>query len=402
MEIEIDWSRRWMRLLGVWPDPKLTKKTDDKWALCRCIVPGIVIVGVMQVPQSMRLVAFLGDLDETVEIMMAALVPATTCLMKLIYLWIKKEVLRPVISSIIQDWTRPKTNFEKDLMLQNARLSQKIGKTFFAMMYVAVLFYVIRHAFNEVQRRLSNNTEVEQEFVLHANYPFDTSSTWVYILVYFLQVFSDMYAALLFVTFDSFIFMLVLHLCAQIKIQRSVIKNFAIREMRSEFQAMLRSVVTRYDHLSWFTRKIEDSFNNVFLSQFLACTLQFCFLGFKFLMIPRNETRGVIFIQGCCVLMYTLSLFLVPFMYCYLGECLHDESTGLCESCYEYEWYNLSPHEAKCLMFIMLRSQHPLQITAGKFSPLMFRTFAQLWQTSAGYLSMLIAVKDRIIEQQIS
>lgn len=45
---------------------------------------------------------------------------------------------------------------------------------------------------------------------------------------------------------------------------------------------------------------------------------------------------------------------------------------------YEYAWYTIEPKAAKCLMLIMLRSNKPLYLTAGKIFPMTMATLCNV------------------------
>nr|XP_012150719.1 PREDICTED: uncharacterized protein LOC105661759 isoform X1 [Megachile rotundata] len=59
---------------------------------------------------------------------------------------------------------------------------------------------------------------------------------------------------------------------------------------------------------------------------------------------------------------------------------------------YESNWFNVSPREARCLLFIMNRSHRPLCLTAGKFSTFSMELFSTILKTAMGYLSVLLTV----------
>ncbi|KAK9309149.1 hypothetical protein QLX08_001106 [Tetragonisca angustula] len=59
---------------------------------------------------------------------------------------------------------------------------------------------------------------------------------------------------------------------------------------------------------------------------------------------------------------------------------------------YESNWYNVSPSEARCLLFIMNRSTRPLCLTAGKFGTFSMQMFSSILKTAMGYLSVLLTV----------
>ncbi|XP_014480045.1 PREDICTED: uncharacterized protein LOC106747216 [Dinoponera quadriceps] len=79
------------------------------------------------------------------------------------------------------------------------------------------------------------------------------------------------------------------------------------------------------------------------------------------------------------------------FLYCAIGEILVIQSEKIHRATYEYAWYTTEPIAAKNLLLIMLRSNKPLHITAGKTFPMTMATLCSLLKTSAGYISVLLA-----------
>ncbi|XP_076288338.1 uncharacterized protein LOC143212910 [Lasioglossum baleicum] len=52
------------------------------------------------------------------------------------------------------------------------------------------------------------------------------------------------------------------------------------------------------------------------------------------------------------------------------------QRTDMAVSAYEARWYNVAPPEARCLLFVMLRSTRPLCLTAGKFGTFSMEMFS--------------------------
>lgn len=97
------------------------------------------------------------------------------------------------------------------------------------------------------------------------------------------------------------------------------------------------------------------------------------------------------------------------------------------DAAYNCDWTTLPPREAKLLILLMSQAQIPWEITVGKFASFSlelycnvcwliyqfkifiisrsilhsyytFYFFLQILKTSAGYLSVLLAVKDKVME----
>ncbi|XP_032685236.1 odorant receptor 13a-like [Odontomachus brunneus] len=195
--------------------------------------------------------------------------------------------------------------------------------------------------------------------------------------------------------------MLVLHVCGQFQNLRGRLKNLVDDsggvKTTEDFRNELTQIVKRHEHLNWFAKRIEDSFNMLFLFQILSCTIQLCFQGFHVFNILINDDNGdesptfqliflVIFITFILVHLY---------IYCYVGEMLLMQSTEISFSAYESNWYNVPGKEARSLLFIMSRSTVPLSLTAGKLGVFSLQLFSKIVKTSLGYLSVLLTVTKR-------
>ncbi|XP_043685147.1 odorant receptor coreceptor-like [Vespula pensylvanica] len=119
---------------------------------------------------------------------------------------------------------------------------------------------------------------------------------------------------------------------------------------------------------------LESDFNILILQQLLGSTIHLCLLGYDGLvsMSAGQEAKLITFgvIAGC-----VLSTLLA---YCYIGECLINESMSLAESFYQCEWYNISQEEIKLMHICMMRSAKQMQLTVGKFFALSLTTFTDV------------------------
>lgn len=82
-------------------------------------------------------------------------------------------------------------------------------------------------------------------------------------------------------------------------------------------------------------------------------------------------------------------MLLQTFMYSYVGESLQCQGDDIIQSVYDSSWYDLPNSLSKNVIFVMMRSNAPLQLTAGKFFSMTLATFMDVIKTSASYLSVL-------------
>lgn len=99
-----------------------------------------------------------------------------------------------------------------------------------------------------------------------------------------------------------------------------------------------------------------------------------------------EENNYVGAIKNIVVIQFML---LQTFMYSYVGENLQCQGDDIITSLYGSSWYELPNHLSRNLIFVMMRSNVPLQLTAGKFFSMTRATFMDVIKTSASYLSVL-------------
>ncbi|THK33059.1 uncharacterized protein LOC107039160 isoform X2 [Diachasma alloeum] len=81
------------------------------------------------------------------------------------------------------------------------------------------------------------------------------------------------------------------------------------------------------------------------------------------------------------------------FVECLLGQRLIDHSLGIQENISNAQWYHSSVKSQKMLSLLLMRSQLPCQLTAGKFLVMNFPTFNMIIRTSASYFTILLATQ---------
>ncbi|XP_012063180.1 PREDICTED: odorant receptor 30a-like [Atta cephalotes] len=67
-------------------------------------------------------------------------------------------------------------------------------------------------------------------------------------------------------------------------------------------------------------------------------------------------------------------------------------SNIIANAAYESLWYDLLSNQKKTIIFIIMRSQKQIMITAGKITSLSLETFTSILKASASYVSVLHAM----------
>ena len=85
-----------------------------------------------------------------------------------------------------------------------------------------------------------------------------------------------------------------------------------------------------------------------------------------------------------------LSTLLVQlFAYSYVGEYLKRQMEGIGDSAYFSIWYDIPKSVAKDIIYVIMRTQDPVFLKAGKFFIVNMETYMSIIKTSMSYLSVL-------------
>ncbi|XP_014483811.1 PREDICTED: odorant receptor 30a-like [Dinoponera quadriceps] len=86
-----------------------------------------------------------------------------------------------------------------------------------------------------------------------------------------------------------------------------------------------------------------------------------------------------------------MQVFLNTLVICCLGF-LVMISKSIADAAYQSLWYNMTPKNNKNILFIIMRSQKQLSLTAGGMANLSLETFVSIIKASASYISVLNAM----------
>ncbi|XP_036139582.1 odorant receptor 13a-like isoform X2 [Monomorium pharaonis] len=345
-------SRQCLRILGVWPDP-LVSLSEFQRPNIRFIVVTCILSLYVFAPQMTNVILAWGNVSRMVEYLSSANY-SLMALCKLFGTWYHGKALRTVMASVMTDWTTSK-NQERTIMLNVARRGRILSFRCYASMSCTVLVYIFFNILRFIRSMINS-------------------------------------------TVDSYISILLLHICAQLINLRTSLNNL-VDELAegsissSIFKKGLAAITTRHEHLIRNAKTINDCYSSVLLVHMLAATFQLCFESFQvFTIITSNMDVSIL---KLAFLSFYLVLVLTHlYIYCYSAERLSTESTNMAYGVYECKWYDISSKDAKNLMFMVHRSTVPLRLTAGKFGTFSLEMFGTTMKTSMGYLSALLTLMD--------
>ncbi|XP_070156319.1 odorant receptor 4-like [Polyergus mexicanus] len=385
-------SRQCLRLLGVWPDPCIPlsniRRPSITFIIVTCILSFYVII-----PQLINMFRVWGNVARMVEDIAAANF-SLMALSKLLATWYYSETLRTLMMSVMTDWINSTNKCERNTMLRFARRGRSLSFKCYALATITVSFYI---CFN-LLKLYQNIHQSQRSFVYHFVYPYNAQKSPNYEITFVIQLFGGIYTALINCTVDSFISMLLLHVCAQLINLRMTLNN-SIDELANKsisypkFKEGLAAVAVRHKHLIRNVKTINNCYSAVLFVHMLAATFQLCFQTFRIYTIIIDKLDVSVF-KMAFVSFYVVLVLTHLYIYCYSAERLLTENISMAYSVYECKWYNIPAKDAKNLIIIGYGSLIPLKLTAGKFGIFSMELFGAMVKTAMGYLSMLVTIKD--------
>ncbi|KAL0133983.1 hypothetical protein PUN28_001119 [Cardiocondyla obscurior] len=183
---------------------------------------------------------------------------------------------------------------------------------------------------------------------------------------------------------------LVIHVGGQVDIMRQAIMEVHSTNDLTISLNVFRDLVRRHRKIIALSNDIESLFSTISLLQLLWNTLIICCTGFMIILALSSSKAAM------AILMKSMFLYIAKtlevFVFCYAGEFLSSKSKSISDVVYESLWYDMVPSDRRILLFIMVRSQKRLTITAGKVFDLTLEGFMSVMKASASYMSVLHAM----------
>ncbi|XP_076477523.1 odorant receptor 13a-like [Bombus vancouverensis nearcticus] len=337
-------------------------------------------------PQTINLLLIAGNSNLVIE-NLSTNITTTISLMKAMAVWIKGKPLKFLVKCMANDWNTTTDKAERETMVNIRRITRKTTIRSTLMANIVLLAFVPARLFS---MRYSDNMLFYRGY-----FPYNITISPNYELTMIGQFMATFYAATTYTAVDTFVVLLIFHVCGQLSNLRDDLRKIHSYD-KKDLEKKLQKIIQKHEYISRFANKIENSFNMMLLLQMLSCTIQICSQSYQVIMSFGEQEMEYMILQLSFLLIYVVYVMLHLFLYCYMGEKLTSESTEIADTVYNAEWYNLPPKNARWLIIIMCRARaSPLKITAGKFCSFTLVLFSQVLKTSMGYVSVLHAMKNK-------
>ncbi|XP_011155606.1 odorant receptor 82a [Solenopsis invicta] len=313
---------------------------------------------------------------------LSTILPHSLLFFKLFVLWINNRIFNDILMAMSNDWREYSSMC---VMIDKAVLAHRCSKLTISVYSIAVLLYSIASV--NFRRQAD---DVCRELLIKMKFPFEFCKSPIYEIVVCMQFVDLMAISSAIGVLDALMVTLMLHIGGQIDLIRQEVEGISFQNNKYDLPtAIVRSLITRHHKIITFSENIESLFSHIALMQFISNTMIICCIGF--LIVTSLGTDEGIRMLVKTVFFY-IAITMEAFIFCFAGEYLSNKSKTIGDAAYESIWYNLKPQHCRVLLFMIMRSQKRLTITAGKFMDLSLEGFTNSLKASASYISVLYAM----------
>ncbi|XP_020289110.1 odorant receptor 30a-like [Pseudomyrmex gracilis] len=313
--------------------------------------------------------------------------------LKLISLWSNRRIFYNILLAMNRDWGEVARDdrLVVCVMTSNVAWSRRFSNALISINATAAISYAVTNFMghsNDPERDSNFSTKV---LPIKMELPFEVEKSPLFEIIAIAQTVHEVSMAVLVAMMNSLIVTLVLHVSGQIDILRQKLLTLCNGEtlQRESIVTNIKLLIARHQRIISFSDNIEALYSHIALMQFLANTLVICCIGLTIMSSFATDKNTVALLKSA---IFYLAVTLEAFIFCFAGEYLSAKSKSIGDAVYESLWYNMTPGECRFVLFVILRSQKRLTITAGNIMDLSLEGFTSVMKASASYISVLHAM----------
>ncbi|XP_011862403.1 PREDICTED: odorant receptor 82a-like isoform X2 [Vollenhovia emeryi] len=372
-----------LRFIGMWP--------DSAYATLYWLIYMATMVIVQYYQYAYVLAHF--DLSDIPLLMdcLGLTLAYTLAFFKLFALWWNRRTFYYIVKTMDRDWKECVINDSyQSTMMSVADLSRRCTNVMISINALAAFFLSIGEHLLQSMGNAAKVDNYSRELPIKMEFPFDVSESPTFECFLIGQFFYELVLASIVGMMNALLVSLILHVSGQIDIMRQDIDEISnSKNDPSTSLVVIKSLICKHQKIIILSENIENLYTYIALMQLLWNTLVICCTGFVIIITLGTNDSGTTSIKSVS---FYLAITLEVFILCFAGEFLSAKSRSISDAIYESLWYNMPPTNSRILMFVILRSQKRLTITAGKVVDLTLEGFTSIMKASASYVSVLNAM----------
>nr|KAF7432431.1 hypothetical protein H0235_005355 [Vespula pensylvanica] len=237
VEYACGWNLYTMKFIGIWPE----ERSFDRISSYKVLIGIAFIILFCTLPQSIMLCLDRDDFDMVMENLSVDNMNGTIAFIKMICFWSSGGQMKDLLSAMEKDWKEIPTKEDEKKMMKQAKFSRILATRATFICYALIAVYAVK-------RCLSMRTDGRLLF-LSSYFPYETMTSPIFELTFICQVIGSVYYTTAYTTVDTFLAMLILHVCEQLsRLQNELIDlNSKIKDLLTAMEKDWEEVIRMED-----------------------------------------------------------------------------------------------------------------------------------------------------------
>ncbi|XP_046815757.1 uncharacterized protein LOC124422866 [Vespa crabro] len=227
-----------MKFMGIWPE----ERKFDRASSYRVLIPVSLMFLFMALPQTINLYFIWDDFNMIVDNLSVANITVMLALMKIIIFWFNGRPIQNLLALMTNHRKEADTEEEIKKMMTIARISRRISIGSTVITNSVVVLWA-------TSRFLLMRQSGHRALFLQSYFPYESLITPNFEMTSVGQIVSAFYTATTYTAVDTFVAMLILHVCGQFSYLRQKMKKLSIND-GVDFQKRLANIVKKHDALN--------------------------------------------------------------------------------------------------------------------------------------------------------
>ncbi|EGI58898.1 Putative odorant receptor 92a, partial [Acromyrmex echinatior] len=319
-------------------------------------------------------------------------------IIKFLVFWLNERKFVEILTVMAEDWNDcANSDISIRETTRKAKISDRFTNAIITLHTTTVVAYCIGIIIADVD---VTNTTKELPLVNKVEIPFDINTQFTYrtvlITEFLLMILCGWAAGIT----NSLLLSLIIHVGGQMDVLQRWLAEFIPKEIENEQKSVVittNKIILKHQKIIQISDSIESLYTYIALLIFASNTILMCSLGF--LIVTAIGSPNAVEQIMKSLLFYTITN-LEAFIFCYAGEYLNNKSKEIGFATYNCAWYNLKSKDSRILLFIILRSQKQLTLTAGKIMDLTLESFTSV-RFKQNRNKQNIMIRKRIIDRTL-
>ncbi|XP_076759082.1 uncharacterized protein LOC143428243 [Xylocopa sonorina] len=299
-------------------------------------------------------------------------------------------------TSAVKDYKELDDDVKRSILRHHAYMTRMVCACVIFFAYFAATLFSVVPMIVEEEEEVVNATEVDvPEYPIPSEYTLAIINMphgliFLIFIVELLMLFTTDTANL---GSDLMFIGIIFHLCGQVEVLKLDFSRLIGKDER--VAQRFKGLVKRHIYLLQLANMLNETISSILIVQLFSSCVLICISGFQ-CILALSVGNMVLVVKAFMVVGALLAQLLV---YSYVGDYLNRRMESIGTTLYSCNWYDLPRAVAKDIVYVIMRAQDPVQLSAGNFFIVNLETYMSILKTSISYLSVLrVMISTSLIE----